>query len=323
MNDVALRLRDREGLDPLLTFGGVALTVAAIVAYARVQDSWAAFPLFLLVAIPCAMLFFLALAPADGVPRSGEPVARWQAALLALAHVLLLVALISLVRVLGNDDPGSGTATWTLAVTGVSALFFSERLDSPGLRLLGLLVVAGAVLYLVNWIDENASVSAYRDVLLAEGVLFLLYARTLHGVREEHSHVAASASVVTLVAGATLGVFGGVDTGSLFGGFAGGGEAVGDNDGWELLLLAVSIGALAYSGWQRYRGTVYPGLIGLAFFLTAATPGNLWGWPVILTVVALGCFGWALYGEGRPGTRRPPTPPSATPPPGAQESSGM
>ena len=318
MNDLALRLRDRAGLDPLLTFGGVALAAAALAAYLRMQDGWAAFPLFLLVAIPCALLFYLALLPGNGVPRPGEPAARWQAALLAVAHLLLFVSLISLVRVLGDDNPGSGAATWTLAVTGISALFFSERLDSPGLRLAGLLVAAAAVLEMVHWIDEGASTSAYRDVLLAEGVLFLLYARMLHGVREDHSNVAVSAAAVTLVAGATIGAVGGIQLG--FGGFTG---DTGDNDGWELLLVAVSIGALAYSGWQRYRGTIYPGLFGLLAFLGVAAAGNLWGWPVILTLVALACFWWALYGEGRPGAHRPATPPSATPPPGAQESSGM
>jgi hypothetical protein len=314
MNEVAVRLRAREGLDPLLSFGGVALTVAAVVAYERMQDSWAAFPLFLLVAVPCALLFYLALLPSSGVPREGQPSARWQSALLAVGHLLLFGALVSLVRVLGEDNPGSATATWTLAVTGLSALFFSERLDSPGLRLLGLLVVAGSVLALVAWIDENASTSAYRDVLLAEGVLFLLYARTLYGLRPDHSHVAASAAVVALVAGATLGVFGGLDTSSLFGGF--GPTDLGENDGWELLLLAVSIGALAYSGWQRYRGTVYPGAVGLLFFLSAAARGNLAGWPLILALVALGCFAWALFGgPGRPGAGR-----SAG---AGQESSGM
>src|SRR6476659_5886979 len=176
MNDLAMRLRGREGLDPVLTFGAAALAAAAYAAYARMQDSWAAFPLFLLVAIPCALLFCLALAPTGGLPRAGEPTTRWQVALLAIAHFLLLITLISIVPVLGDDNPGSATATWTLAVTGISAFFFAERLDSPGLRLLSLLVVAVAVLALVNWIDSDASASAYRDVLLAEGVIFLLYA---------------------------------------------------------------------------------------------------------------------------------------------------
>jgi hypothetical protein len=324
VNDLAARLRDRQGIDPVLTFGGVSLAIAAIVAYARMGDAgWAAFPLLLLVGIPCAALFYLALAPTDGLPAAAEPVPRWQVALIAVAHALLLVTLISVARVLGVDNPGPGTATWTLAVTGISALFFSERLGSPGLRLLGLLVIAAAVLYLVNWIDDNASTSAYRDVLLAEGVLFLLYARTLHGVREDHSNVAVTAGVVTLVTGATIGVFGGVTASPFLGGL-GGPQNLGDNDGWELLLVAVSIGALAYSGWQRYRGTIYPGLAGLGFFFIAATVGNLWGWPVILAVVALACFWWALYGDYSFGARRPATPPTATPPPGAQEeSSGM
>jgi hypothetical protein len=255
------------------------------------------------------------------VPRAGEPSTRWQVALLAIAHFLLLITLISIVPVLGDDNPGSATATWTLAVTTISAFFFAERLDSPGLRLLSLLTFAVALLALVNWIDSDASASAYRDVLLAEGVIFLLFARNLHGVRPDHSHVEATAAAITLIAGAAIGAFGGLQV-SVFGGLSAG--DLGDNDGWELLLIAVSLGALAYSAWERYRGTIYPGLLGLVFFLVVGAPGNLWGWPVILTLVALACFWWALYGDRSFGSRRPATPPTATPPPGTQgESSGM
>jgi hypothetical protein len=313
MNDLALRLREREGLDPLLSFGAVALAVGAVVTYVRMADSWAAFPLFLVFVAPCALLFWLALLPGGGVPADGERTQRWQSALLVAAHLLLFGVLVNLVRVLGEDDPGSATATWTLAVTAASALFFSERLDSPGLRLLGLLLAAAAVLALVSWIDENASSTAYRDVLLAEGVLFLLYARSIHRTRPEHCHVAVSAAAVTLIAGAAIGVFGDISFYSPLQPLGLSGD-LGDNDGWELVLLVVSIGALAYSGWQRYRGSVYPGAAGILLFLSASVAGNLAGWPLILALVALACFGWALFGDsGRRGT----------PAPAGQESSGM
>jgi uncharacterized membrane protein YccC len=82
--------------------------------------------------------------------------------------------------------------------------------------------------------------------------------------------------------------------------------------------VVASLGALAYSGWQRYRGTVYPGLIGLVIFIGISADGSLWGWPLILLAAAAACFGWALYGNAdttRPGAAPPrePVPPPAPP----------
>jgi hypothetical protein len=285
--DDSAALREPRGTDAAMAFGAVALGAATAVAYQRMADGWAAFPLFLLVLVPCVALFAIALSPG---PTGG----RWQSATLAVAHLLLIGALANLVRVLGDDDPGSATITWTFAAAGISALFFSERLDSAGLRLLGLLVLGGAALALVDWIDSTASAAAYRDVLLVEGIGFLFLARVLGVSQREHAHVAVTAAALALIAGGAIGIFGEVGFG-YFLGFDGGDSPSGEN-GWELVVLAVSLGALAYSGWQRYRGTVYPGLAGLVVFFSVADQGSLAGWPLILLAVAVACMCWAIYG---------------------------
>jgi hypothetical protein len=322
MSDLATRLRGRDDLDRVMSFGGLALAAATAVAYTRMEESWAAFPLLLLAALPCAALFALALAPGLGEPAAAvaaEGAAnRWQAALLAAGHFLLLLSLLSLVMVLGVDEPGDATFTWTLAVTAVSALYFAELLDSPGLRLLGLLFAGASLLALLSWVDDDAGATAFRNVLLLEAVGFALLARMLRPQRLEHSHVAVAVAATALIAGATLGAFSDFQF-DLFAGFSSAVEGPpGDKDGWELVLVVASLGALAYSGWQRYRGTVYPGLVGLVIFIGISADGSLWGWPLILLAAAVACFGWALYGSGdttRPGGAPPrePVPPPAPP----------
>jgi hypothetical protein len=297
-----------------MTTSAVTLGLAVGVAYERMAEDWTAFPLFLLAAVPSVALFVLALLPNGGSQFQARDDAvsagRWRSAALVVAHLLLFLSLVSLVRVLGDDNPGSATATWTLAVTAAGALIFSERFDSPGLRLLGLLLLGGAVLALVHWVDENTTSAGFRDVLLIEGGLFLLIARALRS-RLEHSHVAVAAAALALIAGASVGIFEDVGIG-LFLGVSEVGEVPGDNDGWELVLLLASVGALAYSGWQRYRGTVYPGLIGLGIFFAVADEGSLDGWPLILLVVSLVLLAWALYGgDVRRAPDRAESPPTA------------
>ncbi len=204
MSDLATRLQGRDDLDRVMSFGGLALAAATAVAYTRMEEGWAAFPLLLLAALPCAALLALALAPGlgDRAPAAPAPAApagpaagatgRWQAVLLAAGHFLLLLSLLSLVRVLGVDEPGDATFTWTLAVTAASALYFAEQLDSPGLRLLGLLFAGAALLALLSWVDDDAGATAFRNVLLLEAVGFALLARMLRPERPEHSHVAVA-----------------------------------------------------------------------------------------------------------------------------------
>ena len=320
MDELAARLRAGHGSDAATTFGAAALAAAAFVATARMEDSWAAFPLFLLVAIPCAVLLGLALLPDRGAAPAERELLRgrrWRVAFLVAGLFLLAATLGQLVRVLGDDDPGSASATWISLVVGIAALVWAARFDSPGLQLLGMLWLAVAVLAFVDWVNEDATEVAFRNVLLVIGVIFLLVARAMRPTRLDRSHVAVAAAAVLLIIAATIGAYG--DTGiGYFIGFGPVGETPGDNDGWEMVLLLASLGALAYSGWQRYRGTVYAGLAGLAIFLAVTAGGSLAGWPLVLLVVGLGCLAWGLF-AAQPGPQGPAVSGSAAP---SSETSG-
>lgn len=314
MNELASRLRAVPPSDLSLAVGGVALGIGAVLAYGRMSDSWADFPLLLLFALPCAVLFALALAPGGGGNQVGTApdgrLAPWQTACLLVAIPLLTLSIVQLLQVLGDDNPGTGTATWVFLLTGLCAVAISVRLDSPGATVLAALLFAGAGLTAVNWADENARAASYRDVLLIEGVIFLLLARSMWDARASHAKQLVAVAGIVLIAGAVLGNYslGGVT-------FLGPSLAGEPSDGWTLILIAVTIGMLAFAAWQRHGGSALVGLIGLLVFLFAnAAGGDLSGWPLLLGVTALACIGWVLVirpsrspGGAAPSPQPPPT----------------
>jgi len=294
MNELASRLRAQPEGDLTLAVAAAALGIGVAVAYSRVQDTWADFPLLLLVALPCLILFGLTLAPAAGDTGVGAGtdgrIAPWQTACLLIAIPLFAASILLLIKVLGKVHPGTGTATWVLLLTGLIAAALSVRIDSPGATLLAAIALAGAPVTAVNWIDSGAPLATYRDVLLLEGVIFLFLARTLWVGRLPHAKLLVAVGGVTLIAGAAIG--NGFQTV-----FAPLGDSTGfrGKDGWTFVLIVVTIGLLAFAAWQRHGGTAFVGLVGAYYFLIlTASGGDLSGWPLILGVVALLCLIWAL-----------------------------
>jgi voltage-gated potassium channel Kch len=306
VNDLASRLRAHPEHDLTLAVAGVALGIASILAFDRMEDSWAAFPLLLLLAIPCAILFVLALAPGnfrDAVgTRSDGRLAPWQTVFFLVAVPLLAASIAQLLRTLGEDDPGSGTATWVLVLAGACALWISFRFDSPGSLVLATLLFAAAGLTAVNWIDSEAGVEVYRNVLLVEGVVFLLAARSQWDAHREHAKLLAAISGLVLILGALLG------NDFELGGFLEFSPSFETKDGWQLVLIVVTIGLLAFAAWQRHGGSAFVGLLGLLAFLSFnATGGSLDGWPLILALLALACLAWALVIRPSRQDASPPT----------------
>jgi hypothetical protein len=314
MNELASRLRAQPDGDLSLAVGGVALGVGAALAFSRMNDSWADFPLLLLLGVPCAVLFALALAPGgDGQQVGTKPDGRlspWQTAFLLVALPLLAGSVVQLLAVFGKDNPGSGTFTWVLALTGLCAAVISVRLQSPGATVLATLLFAVAGLTAVNWIDSSAKLATYRDILLLEGILFLLAARSQWDSRHRHANLLVAVAGAALIGGASLGNT--PQPGVAFPGLAAAGLK--GKDGWELVLIGVSIGLLAFAAWQRHGGSAFVGLVGVYVFFLFTTEGSLSGWPLVLGVVTVVCLAWALVlrpsrhqpGGGAPAAPQPP-----------------
>ena len=294
MNDLASRLRAHPENDLTLAVAGVALGIASVLAFDRMEDSWAAFPLLLLFAIPCAILFALALAPGNARDaigtRSDGRLAPWQTVFFLVAVPLLAASIAQLMRTFGQDDPGSGTATWILALTGRLRALDQRPLrvaGRPGPRHPSLRDSPGSPRSTGS--TPTPASSVYRNVLLVEGVLFLLAARSQWDAHREHAKLLVAISGLVLILGALLGNE--FELGGLLD-FSPSFEA---KDGWQLVLIVVSIGLLAFSAWQRHGGSAFVGLLGLfAFLAFNGSGGSLSGWPLILGLVAVACLAWAL-----------------------------
>jgi hypothetical protein len=299
----------------------VALAIGSILAFDRMGGSWAAFPLLLVLAIPCAILFVLALAPGSGGAQIGTRtdgrLAPWQTAFLLFGLGLLAASIVQLTEVLGKDEPGTGTATWIFVLTGLVAVSISARGQSAGATLVAALFFGVAGLTAVNWIDSDAPVAAYRDVLLIEGLLFLLAARAMWDARRSDAKLLVGVAGAALIAGALLG------NDIEFGGPFGFSPQIEGDDGWELVLIIVSIGLLAFAAWQKHGGTAFVGGAGVFSFLLLTSEGDLSGWPLVLGIVALAALVWALAvrpSRQGPGAGPPPaqTPPAQPPPASTQ-----
>lgn len=308
MNELASRLRAQPEGDLSLAVAAVALGIGVVVAFQRMQESWADFPLLLLVAIPCAVLFLLALVPGRGEnpigTRADGELAPWQTACLLVALLLLLGTVMQLVRTLGEDNPGSGTDTWNFALVGLCALAVAIRLRSPGATLLAALFLGTAALTAIHWIDSSAKLATYRDVLLLEGLLYLAIARTIWASRLADAKLLVALGGAGLIGGAVIG-----NVGNPLGVFIvpeGDQASVNGKDGWVLVLIIVTLGLFAFAAWQRHGPSALVGLGGfIAFYAFTQGGGDLSGWPLILGIVTVVCLSWALV--VRPSRQHPGT----------------
>lgn len=310
MSGVAERLGGREHRDYVLAVGGLALFVASLVGFGRMEGEWADFPAFLLLAVPCAVLLGLAVvperlgardaaapvAPAAPDDRAGRPWRPWRVALALAGLVLLGFALAQLTLVLGDEEAGSATGTWVFAAVGVLAVLMARETGSRGATFLACLAFGAALISFADWVGDGIGVDAFRDLLLALGLAFLLAARLLRRRHLDQSHLLVAVGAAALLFGAAIGAVGEIDPFFFLG--LGGAEPEIGGDGWELILIAVSIGALAYAAREAQRGPAYVGVAGLITFAFVTEEGSLAGWPLVLAVLAVLGLGYGLLAPG-------------------------
>jgi hypothetical protein len=288
--------------------GGLALLAGILLALLRIGTEWADLPIWLLLAVPTAIL--LAGARVGGLPdRNVEPdplepgIAPWRVAFALSGLVLLGLTLLQTTILLGDEEVGNATATWVLLVVGGLAAGFASRVDSRGGTFLACVALGAAVFAFADWTSDGIGTDGVRNIFLAEGIVFLVAARLTRPTRIRHSHLLVSVGTIALLIGAAIGAFGDFDPSLIF--FGGLEEApeIG-GDGWELIMIAVSLGALAYAAREGARGPAYVGIIGLLTFLGIVEEGSLSGWPIVLGVVAVAGIAYGLAPRAG-GTRTP------------------
>jgi hypothetical protein len=307
--------------DWLRMLGGVLFALGAAVLFARKGDDWAAFPLLIVVAVPCIVVFGLG---AMGALAAGE-VARWHAVLMVTGVVLSTLAFGQLWDLVGvdSDTPGFGFLIF-VCVAGLAA-FASFVVGAAYQALLAALAGIAVWLFFFDMILDEPGTTTFRWLLL---VLCLVYAVVAFALRERDAPQAPELVTAAGIAGVTVGLIGVLSAGGVFGGLLfgaapndGGGQSV----VWDIWLLLISLGLVAYGAVVHARGPAYVGFVGLLAFaylqgfeVNALLEGeepdaSFVGWPLVLLLVGAVAMAAGAFG------RRPPPAgarvPAGTPPP--------
>jgi hypothetical protein len=310
--------------DWLRMLGGVLLALGAAILFARKGNDWAAFPLLIVVAVPCAVVFGLG---ALGALATGE-VARWHAVLMVAGVLLSILAFGQLWDTVGVNDETSGFGFLIFACVAALAAFASFGVGAAYQALLAALAGIAAWLFFVDMILDDPGVTAFRWLLL---VLAVIYAAAAFALRQSDAPQAPELVTAAGIAAVLVGIIGVL---------AGSGEAIGalffgdspvGTEGqsfiWDLWLLLISLGLVAYGAVAHARGPAYVGFVGLLAFgifqgaevnalLEGDEPDSSFvGWPLILLLI--GAAGLAAGAMGRrppsAGARVPTGPPSPEP----------
>jgi hypothetical protein len=308
--------------DWLRMFGGVLFALGATVLFARKSGEWAAFPLLIVVAVPCVVVFGLG---AMAALATGD-VARWHAVLMVAGVLLSVLAFAQLWDLVGVNTDTSGFGFLIFVCVAGLAGFASFGVGATYQALLAALAGIAVWLFFFDMILDDPGATTFRWLLL---LLSLGYAAVAFVLREREAPQAPEFVTAAGIAGVLVGVIGVLaQSGNVlgpvfFGASAGGGE--GQSFVWDVWLLLISLGLVAYGAVAHARGPAYVGFLGLFAFailqgaevnalLEGDEPDSSFvGWPLILLLV-----GAAALAAGAAGRRPPPAGarvPAGSPPP--------
>lgn len=302
--------------DALRKFGGLLFGLGMLMVFFRKSDDWSDFVLFLVLAIPAALLYY------DGV-LTGDltgGLRPWQAVYSVFGLILVPLALLQFVEMVGGSGSGWNTF-WIFGATAALA-FYAGAVKGIRFHLL-----AGSIAAIIAWSglwDEilsdgiGAHFGIYRGLLGIFSIILLAGALYLwrEGSDERVTETAVNdggdqklwkASELITGAGiaAVLACSLGISSVTQFAGPLGIGSftVVETAPHWDVLLLLVSLGLVGLGSMIGTRGPAYVGAIGLTLFLfivgldlddDTPEPNKLGLWPIVLVI--LGVLGIALSG---------------------------
>lgn len=316
MNDV---FEPDDSRDSLRKIGGLLIGLAAAMIYIRKgpfltvnPDQWAAFPMFLVLAIPAVYLYGGILTR----PRTGE-LRSWQVVHSVFGLIFVPFALLQFVDVIGGDPSAQLNLFWVFAVAAGLA-FYAGTVAGVRVQLL-----FGSILLIVSWTvlwDKilSGGISAhwgiYRGLLGLMAIGLLAGALYVWRTNPGGDEVAGTATTPTgdlglwkaseLLTGAGIAAVVACSLGiTALGNLnpVGGTPPIETTNLWDILLLLVSLGLVGIGSQIGLRGPVYVGGIGLLLFLAIAGldlnskpphPFKLGIWPWVL--LALGVIAVVL-----------------------------
>lgn len=282
----------------------VVLTTLVWVVAVRFSTAWDAVVHLAYAAVACAFVSAMGVLS----PMEGDEPRAYQSVLYVAAVALFVDVVVQASRVLGVDEPDAwGTATWVLAAVAAFALAFATRRNSAVCTLLGSLAGGLAVVAAVEWIWSPNSFATVRWMLLALMAVFGIAAIGQRDRRPRHGVALIDAAGLAVLAIAVSFVV----AQGFFVTFGNGERPPpGVAWGWELLIVAVGFGLIAYSSVDRQPGPAYLGVLNLIAFTAitslevSADDATLLGWPLVLAGAAVFLLAVGL----RPTTPAPPPP---------------
>jgi hypothetical protein len=303
------RVRPHPHRGPVIAAGAVPLALAAIVIELRMTQ-WSLGPRFVVVALIAALLLTMGLL----AELEGDAPRAYHSVLLASGLLPMIVALQLLAEVLGaHRPPGAGADTWTFAAEAGLAGIGARRAHSAVCTLIAGLATIVAVEAFVSWIFKPTGLGTFRAMLVVLTLMLAFGAVRLRDRQRPHAvQLVNVAGLATLVLAITLAAttFATVAV-SRFSSVSSAGFQLAPNPafGWELYILAVGFGLLAYAAVDHAPGPAYIGVVLLAVFallvgLFGSGQRSLVGWPLFLLVIG---FAGLVVGL-RPRQPLPPPP---------------
>jgi len=292
-------LRPHPHRGDLIAAGAVPLTVAVVMLNVRMDSTWGDGIHLVITALACALVLGMGLL----AEREEDYPRAYQTVLLLAGLTLLAIALYRLAQVLGAESPleSSSTATWMAAIfAAVAAVPAWERINSPICALVE--VVAGGVTLLafVDWVFDPKGPTTFRWILLLLIAVYVAAHLRWRDSRPRHAvHMVNAAGLAGLAIAFSFGFVLALP-------FGGSGDP---GTWWELVLLGIGLGLVAYAGVDREPGPAYLGFaVLLAFALLAGLPSpggaSIVGWPLLLLLLG----GAAVAAGLRPLQPLPPAP---------------
>jgi hypothetical protein len=289
--------------------GAVPLAVAALVIELRMRQ-WSLGTRFATVGLLSGLILTMGL-----LTPLEEPTPRTYHSVLLLAGLLpLALALVLLAEVLGaRRPPGAGGFAWAFALESSVAAVAARRANSAACTLVAAVAGAIAVEALGAWIFQPAGPGTFRAILVVLSLGFTVGTVRLRDHQRRHAVQLANAAGLMALALAVTYLHPGViaaplrPASAIIALFGSAHPAVGF--GWELFLLAIGLGLVAYAAADGEPGPAYLGTAVLAAFALLVGPpegssGSLIGWPLFL--LAIGGAGLAV--GLRPRRPLPPEP---------------
>jgi hypothetical protein len=298
-------LRPHPHRGDLIAAGAVPLAVAVVMLNVRMEDTWGNGIHLVITGLACALLLGMGLL----AEREGEFPRAYQTVLLLAGLTLLAIFLVRLAQVLGSDEPldSSGALTWMSALfAAVAAVPAWERINSPICALIEVVAGGLTVLAFVDWVFDPKGPTTFRWILL---LLIAVYTAAHLRWRDSRPRHAVHMVNAAGIAGLAILVTYAATFGLAFG--AGGTTST----WWEIVIVAVGFGLIAYAAVDREPGPGYIGFLMLGLFaVLAGLPGedgaSLVGWPLLLLLAG----GAAVAAGLRPIRPLPPSPDSTSEP---------